>query len=91
MTSPVLVEIGTPKVVTTSVVVARGPGHLLGIFVSSGSGPLRIWDSTVPNGALLVDTLNFPRAGWWPLRMAFLNGLYFDVTGLLTCTAVVNQ
>jgi hypothetical protein len=68
--------------------VKTGEGHLVGIFVASGTPTIKVWDNTSAATTVLVNTFQAAAATWYPLPFRFKVGCYVDITG--TCDYTVS-
>ena len=84
-------HIGSPKLVTASGNVKASSGAVLGIFVSSHTtGSITLYDDAAAGTTnKILDTFLFPGVGWYPMNMAFVNGLNIVVGGTLSATVVL--
>lgn len=70
---------------SASALVKTGDGYLAGIIMASGSGTIKLWDSTTAAGSILVNTFT-PILGWNPLPVHFTAGLFVTITGSMDIT-----
>jgi hypothetical protein len=85
MANPV-VESANYKTLSASGQVAPNRGHLIGIFVASGSPTIKVWDSLTATGNVIVNTFQTAGVGFYPIPAEFRTGLYVTITGTAEIT-----
>ena len=91
MATPVS-EQGSFKVVTASVNVHAGGGHLLGLFVSAASATptVEVYNATTSATATCIPQFT-PIAGtWYPMPISFNPGLTVAIGGTVNATVSWN-
>lgn len=71
---------------TASAAIKSGDGHLIGIFVASGTPTIKVWDNTSAATTVLVNTFQTAAATWYPLPFHFKTGCYVTITGTADIT-----
>ena len=75
-------EVGSPKNLSASAIVATDAGKMLGVFcASSSSGTLKLWDNTAASGTVIVNTFNLTAATFYEIPASFANGCYATIGG----------
>ena len=82
----IVVESGSYKQLAASGQVKASAGQLIGIFVSSGTPTIKVWDSTAASGAILVNTFQTDGVGFYAMPFNFTVGLYVTITGTAEIT-----
>lgn len=77
---------GEPLNMTVSGLVKTGEGHLVGIFVASGTPTIKIWDALTATTPVLVNTFQTAAATWYPLPFRFSTGCFVTITGTADIT-----
>jgi len=84
-------EIFKSVVLTASQLVkVQQAGELGGIFVSSGSPTITVYDGQDATGLVLVSAFTATAATPYPLPVQFKTGLYIDVSGTGSMTVMYN-
>jgi hypothetical protein len=73
---------------TASALIKTGDGHLLGIFVNSGTPTIKVWDNTSAATTVMFNTFQTVAATWYPLPAHFKTGCYVTITGTADITVV---
>ena len=78
--------------ITTSTLITRGAGKLIGIFVASASsGTVKVWDQTSAATPVLVNTFSVAAATFYRIPARFKNGLFVTIGGTVDCTVFYEQ
>lgn len=86
----IVIQSGSYKQLSASGQVKATPGHLLGIFVSSGTPTIKLWDSTAASGAVLVNTFQTAAATYYEIPVNFTVGLYVTIGGAAEITVIAS-
>jgi len=79
--------------ITSSTLVTRGAGKLLGIFVASASSTpaIKVWDQTSAGSPVIVNTFTPVGANFYRIPARFKNGLFVTISGTVDCTVFYEQ
>lgn len=74
--------------ITSSSLVTRGPGKLLGVFVAiaTATPTLKIWDQTSAATPVLVNTFTPVAGTFYRIPARYKNGLFATISGTVDCT-----
>jgi hypothetical protein len=88
----IVTESFTGKQISASANVCPAPGALAGIFCSSGSATVTVYDDVgAGTAAKLVDTFTPAAGSWTRLPFEFKNGCYVVISGVGSFTVGVRQ
>jgi hypothetical protein len=73
---------------TASALIKTGDGHLIGIFVNSGTPTIKVWDNTSAATTTIFNTFQAVAATWYPLPAHFKTGCYVTLAGTCDITAI---
>lgn len=79
--------------ITSSTLVIRGAGRLLGIFVASASSTptIKVWDQTSAATPVIVNTFTPVGGNFYRIPALFKNGLFVTISGTVDCTVFYEQ